>query len=121
MEALRLGCDAFADDLNPVACLILEALTDLIPAGNGPLADSVRTHGVQLNEKLKLDLGAAYAKSPEGIAPFAFLWARTVDCESPRGVVPKYLWSGRSGLPAGEAGKLLFARSCIRDEDPFPK
>jgi putative DNA methylase len=26
LEALRLGCDTFASDLNPVACLILKVL-----------------------------------------------------------------------------------------------
>jgi putative DNA methylase len=28
LEALRLGCDAFASDLNPVACLILKTMLD---------------------------------------------------------------------------------------------
>src|SRR5262249_1790175 len=28
LEALRLGCDAFASDLNPVACLILKTLLE---------------------------------------------------------------------------------------------
>jgi len=31
LEALRLGCDAFASDLNPVACLILKVLLEDIP------------------------------------------------------------------------------------------
>ena len=32
LEALRLGCDAFASDLNPVACLILKVMLEDIPA-----------------------------------------------------------------------------------------
>ena len=31
LEALRLGCDTFASDLNPVACLILKVLLEDIP------------------------------------------------------------------------------------------
>ena len=31
LEALRLGCDAFASDLNPVACLILKVVLEYIP------------------------------------------------------------------------------------------
>ena len=31
LEALRLGCDAFASDLNPVACLILKVMLEDIP------------------------------------------------------------------------------------------
>ena len=31
IEALRLGCDAFASDLNPVACLILKTMLEDIP------------------------------------------------------------------------------------------
>lgn len=35
LEALRLGCDAFAGDLNPVACLILKVILEDIPR-HGP-------------------------------------------------------------------------------------
>ncbi len=31
LEALRLGCEAFASDLNPVACLILRVMLEDIP------------------------------------------------------------------------------------------
>ena len=31
LEALRLGCEAFASDLNPVACLILKTILEDIP------------------------------------------------------------------------------------------
>ena len=40
--ALRLGCDAFASDLNPVGCLILKTMLEDIP-GHGPgLVDDLR-------------------------------------------------------------------------------
>jgi putative DNA methylase len=31
LEALRLGCEAFASDLNPVACLILKVMLEDVP------------------------------------------------------------------------------------------
>jgi adenine-specific DNA methylase len=42
LEALRLGCEAFASDLNPVACLILETMLEDIPlvAGLGQVGRS---------------------------------------------------------------------------------
>ena len=39
LEALRLGCDAFASDLNPVACLILKVMLEDIPRHGQSLAD----------------------------------------------------------------------------------
>jgi len=39
LEALRLGCDAFAGDLNPVACLILKVMLEDIPRHGPELAD----------------------------------------------------------------------------------
>ncbi len=42
LEALRLGCEAFASDLNPVACLILKVMLEDIPRHGPELADEVR-------------------------------------------------------------------------------
>ena len=42
LEALRLGCDAFASDLNPVACLILKVMLEDIPRYGPDLADELR-------------------------------------------------------------------------------
>ena len=39
LEALRLGCEAFASDLNPVACLILKVMLEDIPRHGSGLAD----------------------------------------------------------------------------------
>ncbi|MCZ7625065.1 MAG: DUF1156 domain-containing protein [Candidatus Methylomirabilis sp.] len=38
LEALRLGCEAFASDLNPVACLILKVMLEDIPRHGPQLA-----------------------------------------------------------------------------------
>ncbi len=39
LEALRLGCDAFASDLNPVACLINKVMLEDIPRHGPELAE----------------------------------------------------------------------------------
>jgi len=45
LEALRLGCEAFASDLNPVACLILKVLLEDIPRHGAKLAQELREVG----------------------------------------------------------------------------
>ncbi len=47
LEALRLGCDAFASDLNPVACLILKVMLEDIPPQGPKLAEEPRRGGHQ--------------------------------------------------------------------------
>ena len=83
LEAWRLGCEAFASDLNPVACLILKVMLEDIP-GRGPrLADELRTAGAQVREAAERELAGLYPADPDGAKPIAYLWARTVRCEAP--------------------------------------
>ena len=42
LEALRLGCETFASDLNPVACLILKAMLEDIPRPGSTRGGHVR-------------------------------------------------------------------------------
>ncbi len=97
LEALRLGCEAFASDLNPVACLILKTLLEDIPRyGNAEfkladdkgkeivvhgLADAVRHVGKQVKAAAEKELAQFYPPEPDGSRPIAYLWARTVRCE----------------------------------------
>ena len=83
LEALRLGCEAFAGDLNPVACLILKVLLDDIQRGGEDLAARFNRAASQLLAKLEPELKAYYPPDPGGARPIMFLWARTVQCESP--------------------------------------
>src|SRR5207247_11427565 len=98
LEALRLGCEAFASDLNPVACLILKTLLEDIPRyGNAQfkladgkgreivvrgLADALRHVGKQVREAAEKELAQFYPPDPDGSRPIAYLWARTVRCEA---------------------------------------
>jgi adenine-specific DNA methylase len=100
LEALRLGCEAFASDLNPVACLILKTLLEDIPRygnaefklpgkdGNGVvvhgLADALRHVGKQVKDAAEKEIAQFYPSDPDGSRPIAYLWARTVRCEGIR-------------------------------------
>ena len=83
LEALRLGCEAFASDLNPVACLILKVMLEDIPRHGPGLADELRRAGAEIKAQAEKELAALYPKDPDGATPIAYLWARTVRCESP--------------------------------------
>ena len=83
LEALRLGCDAFASDLNPVACLILKVMLEDIPRHGPELADELRRAGAQIKAQARKELADLYPTDPDGAMPIAYLWARTVRCESP--------------------------------------
>ena len=47
LESLRLGCEVFASDLNPVACLILKVLLEDIPRRGRDLAGELRKIGTE--------------------------------------------------------------------------
>lgn len=83
LEALRLGCDAFASDLNPVACLINKVLLEDIPRHGPELADELRRVGKKVKEAAEKELAEFYPLDRDKARPIAYLWARTVRCESP--------------------------------------
>jgi adenine-specific DNA methylase len=83
LEALRLGCEAFASDLNPVACLILKVMLENIPRQGAELAEELRRVGAEIKRRAERELADLYPKDPDGAMPIAYLWARTVRCEAP--------------------------------------
>jgi putative DNA methylase len=112
LEAQRLGLDAHASDLNPVAVLITKALIEIPPkfAGQPPihpmpqgrmtgtgmwqgargLAEDVRFYGQWLRDKAFENIGHLYPKvtlpSDQGggnATVIAWIWARTVRCPNP--------------------------------------
>lgn len=98
LEATRLGCEATALELNPVAHLI-ELCTLRYPQEFGPaLAADVRRWGGSLIERAKTEIGDLYPEFVEsdnaqttldgvtkssGRTPIAYLWTRTVPCPNP--------------------------------------
>ena len=83
LEALRLGCEAFASDLNPVACLILKVMLEDIPRHGPELAAELRKVGGEIKRQAEQELADLYPKDSDGATPIADLWARTVRCEAP--------------------------------------
>ena len=82
LEALRLGCEAFASDLNPVACLILKVMLEDIPRHGPKLADELRKAGGEIKRQAERELADLYPTDPDGATPIAWLWARSVRCEA---------------------------------------
>lgn len=82
LEALRLGCEAFASDLNPVACLILKTMLEDIPRHGSELAEELRRVGAEIKAAAAKELAEFYPLDKDGARPIAYLWARTVRCES---------------------------------------
>ena len=75
LEALRLGCDTFASDLNPVACLILKTMLEDIPRHGPGLADELRRAGAEIKAQAEKKLADLYPKDPDGATTIAYLWA----------------------------------------------
>ncbi|WP_438354644.1 DUF1156 domain-containing protein [Microbacterium sp. CJ88] len=106
LEAQRLGLEAHASDLNPVAVLINKALIEIPPkfAGREPvfpgaastrtdwpkatgLAEDVRRYGEWMRGEAQKRIGHIYPKAnlPGGgeATVIAWIWARTVTCPNP--------------------------------------
>ena len=83
LEALRIGADAFASDLNPIPFLLNKVLLEYIPKYRSKLSDEVRKWGQWVKEHTEKELEAFYPKDDDGAIPIAYLWARTIKCEGP--------------------------------------
>jgi adenine-specific DNA methylase len=101
LEALRLGCETYASDLNPVAVLIEKATLEFpqkfgrpekrkvqTPVGEieqkvNPLLEDVRRWGEWVLEEARKEIGHFYPADPDGSIPVGYIWARTVKCQNP--------------------------------------
>jgi putative DNA methylase len=83
LEALRVGADTFASDLNPVAVLLNKMVLEYIPKYGQKLANEVRKWGQWVKEQAEKELSQFYPKDEDGATPIAYLWARTITCEGP--------------------------------------
>ncbi|MDT9341111.1 DUF1156 domain-containing protein [Trichodesmium erythraeum 21-75] len=86
---MRVGADAFASDLNPVAVLLNKVVLEYIPKYGQALVDEVRKWGEWIKQEAEKELGEFYPKSTATLdngdveTPIAYLWARTIVCEGP--------------------------------------
>ncbi len=88
VETGRLGFAALANDLNPVAALILKATAEwparygarLLPEFNSLVAEFLRRAGTKYQ--------GVFPAEPEGHRVEGYLWARTIACPHCDGLVP---------------------------------
>jgi putative DNA methylase len=83
LEALRVGADAFASDLNPVAVLLNKVVLEYVPKYGQTLADEIRKWSEWINAQLDSELRRFYPKTTDGDSVGAYLWARTILSEAP--------------------------------------
>jgi adenine-specific DNA methylase len=82
LEALRLGCEVFASDLNPVALMILRVMLQHIPRHGKELSEKLRSKGEELLRETTKRFQHLYLCGASGQPPLAYLWARTIRCET---------------------------------------
>src|SRR5579863_2189109 len=82
LEAIRLGCDAFASDSNPVAFLLLKTVLEEIPRCETELQRELLAASDAIVKALGESVASLYPTEKDGSNPIAFLWARTIVCDS---------------------------------------
>lgn len=83
LEALRIGADVFASDLNPVAVLLNKVALEYVPQFGERLVNEVRKRGKWITGEVETRLQKFYPRDPDGAMPVTYLWARTISCEGP--------------------------------------
>lgn len=145
LEAQRLGLEAHASDLNPVAVLINKALIEIPPrwAGRPPvhpddgstlgnrtwagaqgLAEDVRYYGQWMRDEAERRIGHLYpkAKLHDGseATVIAWIWARTVTCPNPTcgATMPlvRSFWLSKKKGKEAWVRPLVEGKAALRDE-----
>lgn len=114
LEAARLGCDVLANDLNPVAALILKATVELPLQHGSALLSRVKELGSQFVRRVRIQIADLYPHEPNGWTCDGYLWARTVTCPYCGGVVPLSPSWNLDG--SGHGVRLIPEDRCIRFE-----
>lgn len=83
LEALRIGADSFASDLNSIPVLLNKVVLEYVPHFGSELVDRFREWGQEVLEEARKSLEELYPKDEDGAVPIAYLWARTIRCEGP--------------------------------------
>ncbi|MFX0086565.1 MAG: DUF1156 domain-containing protein [Candidatus Hodarchaeota archaeon] len=84
LEALRLGCETFASDLNPMAVLIGKATLEWPQKlANPNLAHLVVKWATKIQNEVYSEIGRFYPTDPDDGIPIGYLWARIIPCLNP--------------------------------------
>ena len=107
LEAARIGIPAQANDLNPVAGLILKATVEW-PQRCGPkLVPEFAALAREFVRRAAPKFDSVFPKEPNGVVVDGYLWARTITCPYCEGLVPL---SPNWRLAAGGVGVRLVPR-----------
>ena len=100
LEALRLGCETYSNDLNPVAVLIQKCTLEYPQKYGSPqavesenmfgglemknlLLEDVKKWGEWVLREAKEELGRFYPEEATGSVPVGWIWVRTIPCQNP--------------------------------------
>lgn len=98
LEALRLGCETYANDYNPVAVLVEKCTLEypqkysipksakqgvLTGTQKNPLIEAVKKWSDWVLKETKKEIGQFYPEEEDGSIPVGYIWARTVPCQNP--------------------------------------
>lgn len=106
LEALRLGCETYSSDYNPVSVLIQKCTLEYPQKYGKPgevemkveefgekqtkkvkvknvLLEDVKKWGSWVLKEAKAELGKFYPKEPGGSIPVGYYWMRTIPCQNP--------------------------------------
>lgn len=104
LEALRLGCQTYSSDLNPVAVFIEKAILEWPQKFVVMIDDPQKSHHQTLNgtagkvnflaymvkkwskivlEKVKAEIRQFYPEESDKSIPIGYLWTRTIPCQNP--------------------------------------
>jgi adenine-specific DNA methylase len=96
LECIRLGCETYAGEYNPVAVLILKCTLEYPQKygrlketkkgwfeNNNPLHDDVKKWGKWVLKEAKKEIGRFYPKESDGSILVGYIWARTIPCQNP--------------------------------------
>ena len=87
-EAMRYGLTVHANELNPVASVILKATLDYPARFGRSLVEDVRKYGRLWCERVRERLDPYFPLNSPDENIFAYLWARTVSCPETGKAVP---------------------------------
>lgn len=97
LEALRLGCDTYATDYNPVATFIVKAIienpflqnprndqgVELGTHADAQLSASVKKWSRWIYREAEKELASFFPNNDQG-EPVGYLWSRCIPCQNPR-------------------------------------
>lgn len=86
-EAVRLGVGAVANDLNPVAAIILKATIEYPAKFGRALSDEFKLVSTELGRRISSALKGVYPKEDSARVD-GYLWTRTVTCPYCAGKIP---------------------------------